>query len=131
MEDPLLEDLTDARLVRANYVVLKVFISANSVRFAVWFCPMWPNMNGATIILVFVVQDTAQLPQNALNQQGPNGEGSLMCVICMDEIDILGDPDRNAVTECLHEFHSDCLVQHFQTANNCPVCRRVLVNIAN
>lgn len=45
------------------------------------------------------------------------------CCICMDTL----QTKNVAVTSCGHKFCLECLLKHYSTKNNCPLCREELV----
>jgi hypothetical protein len=55
-------------------------------------------------------------------------EKTCECCICMDVIDYTKNFTR---TECGHEFHSTCLFQSFKEKDDCPLCRKVLIEYDN
>ena len=42
-------------------------------------------------------------------------------IICLDKLK--NDNYKNAVLECGHKFHSDCILKWIENKNNCPICR--------
>ena len=46
-----------------------------------------------------------------------------MCVICLDSF---SKGDDVSMTECLHCFHFDCIVENLHYSNDCPLCRKVI-----
>lgn len=45
------------------------------------------------------------------------------CCICMETLQV----KNLAVTSCGHKFCLNCLLVHYKTKNNCPLCRQELV----
>ena len=48
------------------------------------------------------------------------------CAICLD--DIIGDSNFT-VTECGHHFHTSCMLRNFCQRAECPMCRKMLVDL--
>ena len=48
------------------------------------------------------------------------------CAICLD--DIIGDSNFT-VTECGHHFHTTCMLRNFCQRAECPMCRKMLVDL--
>lgn len=44
------------------------------------------------------------------------------CAICLDEVKSTNTQHNKRLT-CAHSFHMPCIMQWFQTSNDCPVCR--------
>ena len=47
------------------------------------------------------------------------------CSFCLEKIN---KSMNYTITECGHEFHTKCILNILQRYDNCPLCRKILIN---
>mmetsp|Transcript_43779 Transcript_43779/g.85920 ORF Transcript_43779/g.85920 Transcript_43779/m.85920 type:complete len:201 (-) Transcript_43779:29-631(-) len=55
-----------------------------------------------------------------------DNEGTRSCTICLE--DYVCDEEFAITNECKHVFHSECILRWLEQHNECPICRKQVVN---
>lgn len=55
-----------------------------------------------------------------------DNEGTRSCTICLE--DYVRDEEFAITNECKHVFHSECILRWLEQHNECPICRKQVVN---
>jgi hypothetical protein len=67
--------------------------------------------------------ENAKINENAKNNENANiNDNNIECPVCFDSI----GNKNSCVTTCGHRFCLNCLLQSYNTLNNCPLCRETL-----
>lgn len=59
-----------------------------------------------------------------------NEDGVPICIVCLDLLNVGGDPEERQALQCGHVFHSNCIQQWFDEGGQgklCPICRTRVV----